>query len=129
MSLQVIEHLADDVAALRHMAAMADRWVLVSTMRGRMRASEQAIGHLRNYTDQELRRKASEAGLEVVDLFGWGFPFYSPLYRTAVEWLPGGPPQGPMENLSATVGRLLYFLYRLNIPRRGDVVTVLARPR
>jgi SAM-dependent methyltransferase len=129
LSMQVIEHLRDDVAALRNMAAMADRWVLVTTMRGRMRPSERGIGHLRNYSDDELRRKAASAGLEVVDLFGWGFPFYSPLYRTVLEWLPGSPPQGPMGKGQKTVAHLLYLLYYLNVPRCGDVVTMLARPR
>ena len=129
MALQVIEHLPDDVAALRNMAAMANRWGLVTTMRGRMRRSEPAIGHLRNYSDDELRRKAASAGLDVVDLFGWGFPFYSPLYRTVVEWLPGGPPQGPMGKGQRTVACLLYLLYCFNIPRWGDVMTMLARPR
>ena len=128
MALQVVEHLTDDVAALRNMAAMADRWVLVTTMRGRMRPSERPIGHLRNYSDDELRRKAASAGLEVVDLFGWGFPFYSPLYRTVVEWLPSGPPQGPMGKGQRAVASLLYLLYCLNLPRWGDVVTMLARP-
>jgi SAM-dependent methyltransferase len=129
MAVQVIEHLTDDVAALRNMAAMADRWVLVTTMRGRMRPSELTIGHLRNYSDDELRQKALSAGLEIVDLFGWGFPFYSPLYRTVIEWLPGGPPQGPMGNGQRAVAFVLYLLYYLNMPRRGDVVTMLARPR
>jgi SAM-dependent methyltransferase len=129
MALQVIEHLPDDVAALRNMAAMANRWVLVTTVRGRMRRSELGIGHLRNYSDDELRRKAASAGLDVVDLFGWGFPFYSPLYRTVVEWLPCGPPQGPMGKGQRTVACLLYLLYCLNVPRWGDVVTMLARPR
>ena len=126
---QVIEHLSDDVAALRNMAAMAERWVLVTTMRGRMRRSEAAIGHFRNYSDDELRQKAASAGLEVVDLFGWGFPFYSPLYRTVIEWLPGGPPQGPMGKGQRWVASFLYLLYYLNVPRQGDVVTMLARCR
>jgi SAM-dependent methyltransferase len=128
MSIQVIEHLADDVAALRNMALMARKWVLVTTMRGRMRKSERAIGHLRNYSTRELNEKAASAGLEVVDIVGWGFPFYSPLYRTIAEWLPGGPPQGKIEAGQRVLADFLYRLYALNIPRRGDVVTVLARP-
>ncbi len=126
---QVIEHLADDTSALRNMASMAKRWVLVATMRGRMRPSERAIGHLRNYSDDELRGKATEAGLEVVDLFGWGFPFYSPLYRTIIESLPSGPPGGKFGTVRKTVANLLYHLYAFNLPRRGDVVTMLARPQ
>lgn len=84
---QVVEHLVDDMAAFRNLALMAKQWVIVATMRGRMRPSELTIGHFRNYSDVELRAKAEYAGLEVVDIFGWGFPFYSPLYRTAIEWL------------------------------------------
>ena len=126
---QVIEHLVDDISALRNMSAMAKRWVVVATMRGHMRKSELTIGHVRNYTDVELRAKAKAAGLEVIDIFGWGFPFYSPLYRTVIEWLPAGPPEGTFGQIQKTVAHFLYYLYRLNIPRHGDVVTMLARPR
>jgi 2-polyprenyl-3-methyl-5-hydroxy-6-metoxy-1,4-benzoquinol methylase len=126
---QVIEHLVDDTTALRNMARMAKRWVLVATMRGRMRRSELQIGHVRNYSYNELREKAASTGLEVVDLFGWGFPFYSPLYRTMIEWLPGGPPEGNFGTLQKTIANALYHLYALNLPRHGDVVTMLARPK
>jgi 2-polyprenyl-3-methyl-5-hydroxy-6-metoxy-1,4-benzoquinol methylase len=126
---QVIEHLIDDIAALRNIAAMAKKWVVVASMRGRMRKSELAIGHFRNYSDVELRAKAEIAGLEVVDIFGWGFPFYSPLYRTAIEWLPGGPPEGNFGTVQKSIASFLYYLYALNIPRRGDVVTMVARTR
>jgi hypothetical protein len=108
---------------------MAKHWVIVTSMRGRMRPSEKSIGHFRNYSDDDLREKAAIAGLEVVDLFGWGFPFYSPLYRTMVEWLPGGPPQGRIGAKQLAFANALYHLYSLNIPRRGDVVIMLARPR
>lgn len=126
---QVIEHLPDDEAALRNLALMSKCWVLVATMRGRMRPSELAIGHVRNYSDEELCRKAERAGLEVVDLFGWGFPFYSPLYRTTIEWLPAGPPEGNFGPIQKAIATLLYYLYFLNVPRQGDVVTLLARSK
>ena len=127
MSLQVMEHILDDMAALRHMARMSKGYVLISTMRGRMRPSEIAIGHLRNYSTLELQRKLEATGLEVVKLWGWGFPLYSPLYRTLVEWLPGGPPMGSMGRWQRLVARALYQLYRLNWPGRGDVLYALAR--
>jgi len=125
---QVVEHLLDDISGFRNLCAMARKWVVIATMRGRMRESELAIGHCRNYSDVELRSKAEDAGLEVVDIRGWGFPFYSPLYRTAVEWLPAGPPKGKLGTLQKAIAGFLYLLYYLNIPRRGDVVTMLARP-
>jgi SAM-dependent methyltransferase len=131
IGIQVIEHIADDIAVLRHMARMARRYVFVSTLQGRMRRSEVGFGHLRNYSSVELRRKMEIAGLEVVGMYGWGFPFYSPLYRSVIEWLPVGLglPTRPLGPLSRTVAQFLYHLYRLNWPGRGDVISALAQPR
>ncbi len=126
MSIQVVEHIVDDVAALRNMAAMARRYVFISTLAGRMRASELLTGHVRNYTAVELKRKLEVVGLRVLDVRGWGFPFYSPLYRTAIEMMPSGPPAGPTGPLSRLAARTLYQVYRLNLPRRGDVLSALA---
>jgi len=127
MSVQVIEHLPDDSSALKNMAALARKYVFVSTMQGRMRKSELAIGHVRNYSALELRRKLESAGLEVLQTTGWGFPFYSPLYRSLSELLPGGPPKGPVGSAGKVAANLLYQLYRLNLPGRGDVLSVLAK--
>jgi len=110
------------------MAAMTRRYLFVSTIQGRMRPSEVAIGHVRNYSAIELRAKLERAGLEVLGLSGWGFPFYSPLYRSLVEWLSGGPPAGRVSRVGEIAARALYHLYRLNWPGRGDVLSALARP-
>ncbi|MCI0434460.1 MAG: methyltransferase domain-containing protein [Gemmatimonadetes bacterium] len=123
--LQVIEHLVDDIAAIRNIAAMSSRLVFLASMQGRMRASELEIGHVRNYTKTELGRKMELAGLRVVRIHGWGFPFYSPLYRTLSELLPGGPPTGKMGRFAQLAAAALYQLYRLNVPGRGDVIMAL----
>jgi 2-polyprenyl-3-methyl-5-hydroxy-6-metoxy-1,4-benzoquinol methylase len=127
ISIQVVEHILDDIAALRNMATMSAGHVFISTMSGRMRPSEIGIGHLRSYSRLELSRKLERAGLEVVDMYGWGFPFYSPFYRTLCEWLPGGPPAGRVGPVGRIVAKLIYHLYRLNFPGRGDVLGALAR--
>jgi SAM-dependent methyltransferase len=129
ISIQVVEHIPDDTAAFSNIAKMANRFVLISTMQGRMRPSEPNIGHVRNYSAAELKSKLENAGLEVLDIHGWGFPFYSPLYRSLVEYLPGGPPEGEVSATGKLAARALYQLYKLNWPGRGDVVTALARPR
>ncbi|HXF94993.1 MAG TPA: methyltransferase domain-containing protein [Gemmatimonadales bacterium] len=129
VSVQVLEHLVDDIAALCNMGAMAKRFVLFSTVLGRMRRSEIRIGHVRNYSVPEIQQKLAAAGLTPIQIRRWGFPFYSPLYRTLVEYLPGGPPLGSMGRLSRGIAHLLYHLYRANWPGRGDIVTVLAAPQ
>jgi len=125
MSIQVLEHLPDDRAALANMAAMSARYVFASTMAGRMRGSEANIGHVRNYRWAELRKKMADAGITVLWMRGWGFPFYSPIYRTVAEWLPGGPPAGTISRPQRAVAALLYYLYKLNVPGRGDVLSAL----
>ena len=127
ISVQVVEHLPDDTAALKNMAALASKYVFISTMQGRMRKSELAIGHVRNYSATELRRKLESVGLEVLQTMGWGFPFYSPLYRSITEMLPGGPPTGAVGSIGKMAANLLYHLYRLNIPGRGDVLSAVAK--
>lgn len=126
MSIQVVEHVVDDVAALRNIAKMARRYVFISTLAGTMRSSEVLTGHVRNYSPVELRRKLEVVGLRVVDVHGWGFPFYSPIYRSLIELLPGGPPAGPAGPFGRFIANVLYQLYRLNWPRRGDVLSALA---
>jgi SAM-dependent methyltransferase len=71
MSIQVVEHLLDDLAALRNIASMSSKYVFTSTVGGRMRPSERSIGHVRNYSPVELRRKHELAGLEVLWVRGW----------------------------------------------------------
>jgi SAM-dependent methyltransferase len=129
MSLQVLEHILDDISALRNIASMAKGYVLVSTVQGRMRSSETAIGHVRNYSPIELERKLELVGLEVRKMWGWGFPFYSPIYRTLTEWVPGGPPCGPIGGFRLFGAWLLYHIYRLNWPGRGDILFALAKKK
>ncbi|HUR76334.1 MAG TPA: class I SAM-dependent methyltransferase [Acidimicrobiales bacterium] len=122
-SIQMIEHILDDFSALRNIARMSHRYVYLSTMTGRMRRSELAIGHVRNYSPTELQAKAEAAGIRVRKVAKWGFPFYS-AFRAAVE-LTGGR----VADAGSPIGRLastaLYQLYRLNSSRRGDVLTLL----
>jgi hypothetical protein len=127
MSVQVVEHLVEDRAAIANMAEMSERYVYVSTMAGTVRPSERRIGHVRNYSRAELREKLEAAGLEVLWLRGWGFPFYSPMYRSLVELLPGGPPSGRVGPLGSALAHALYALYALNVHGRGDVLSALAR--
>ena len=124
---EVLEHIHDDVAAIRHLATMTRRYVLVSVPQGRMRSHEPAaFGHVRNYARGELAQKLEQAQLRIVRTIEWGFPFYSPLYRDLMN-LAGG--KGTMGRYSAgqkLIAQLVYAVFRLNSARRGDELIVLA---
>jgi hypothetical protein len=94
-----------------------------------MRPSERAICHFRSYSDDELRAKVAGAGLEIVELVGWGFLFYSPPVSHYRRMAPRRPSRREVRTVQKTIANFLNHLYAFNIPRRGDVMTVHARPQ
>lgn len=126
-SALVMEHLADDEAALRNIREMTSRYFLVTTIGGdfeRYRPWEEQMGHVRNYARGELEHKLSAAGFEVVRSAAWGFPFYSPIVRTLQNRMTASHELSAGSKLAA---RLLYPVFFLNSARRGDLLLALAR--
>lgn len=128
---EVLEHLEDDVQALCNIFKMTRKYLLIVTLQGKMREAEKEVGHLRNYTKDDLVEKLHKAGFKEVRIKEWGFPFYSPLYRFFLNLVPW--------HQKATTGKfgisrklLSSFLYRLfmlnDLFNHGDVLVVLAQP-
>lgn len=125
----VLEHVGDDVAALRNMRAMAGRHLLVATIAGDMARYlpwEERVGHVRNYVPGELEEKLAAAGFVVERTIHWGYPFYSPLGRLLQRRMRPSPEFGAGTRLAAW---LLFGLYRLNSRHRGDLLLVRAGVR
>jgi trans-aconitate methyltransferase len=122
----LLEHLPDDVAALRNLRAMAERHLVATTIAGdfeRYRRFDEQVGHVRNYRRGELEDKLADAGFRVRRAVYWGFPFYSPLVRTVQNRTRPSALQGPAARAAAAA---LYGLYFLNSVRRGDLLIVHA---
>ena len=83
VALNVIEHIADDVEALRSMAAMlrpgGRAVVLVPAFQKLFGSLDQELGHVRRYTRADLSQRMCEAGFRVerafyfnvVGMIGW----------------------------------------------------------
>ncbi len=125
----VVEHIADDQAALNNMAAMTASGgaVVVATLQGRMRRFEADIGHMRNYAKGELAAKMTAAGLTVDKTIAWGFPFYSPLYRDLLETIGNRGTMGAFGPGKKLMSHLIYTVFLLNSARRGDYIFVRGR--
>lgn len=129
-SCDVLEHIPDDVAALGNLYAMTGRYLLVSTLQGRMRKFEEKIGHVRNYQKGELEQKIVDAGYSVKRKIQWGWPFFSPLYRNLLN-------TGSMNDYTSrgtglarrTASISIYCLFLCNSSKRGDYIFVLAEKR
>lgn len=122
----VVEHIENDAAAFANLAAMTGRYLLVSTLQGRMRPFERMVGHVRNYRPGEVQERLEAAGLVVERVVQWGFPFFSPLYRDLLTMLGGQGTEGRYGPVRRMVAEALYQLFRLNAHGRGDYLFVLA---
>jgi SAM-dependent methyltransferase len=82
---EVLEHVDEPARLLAHaLKWLAPGCVLVVTVPGGpMSAFDRYIGHRRHYSPEALGLLLQEAGLEVIDVWGAGFPFFN-LYRAMV---------------------------------------------
>jgi SAM-dependent methyltransferase len=82
---EVLEHLDHPAETLANVARLlAPGCKLVITVpAGPMSAFDRHVGHRRHFTPLLLRRTIEDAGLEVAEIRGAGFPFFN-LYRLAV---------------------------------------------
>jgi SAM-dependent methyltransferase len=124
----VLEHIEDDLAALRHLRAMTRGYLVATTLQGTMRPWERSIGHVRNYTRPGLEARLHEAGFLPQRTIEWGFPFFSPIHRILLEGAGPRISEGRFGPLRRGLAALLYALFFLNSSRRGDVLITLARP-
>lgn len=122
----LLEHVPDDMAALRNMRAMTSKYLLVSTMSGsfeRYRPWEEKIGHVRNYRIGELESKLEQTGFTVEQAVYWGSPFFSPIARIFQNHMA---PKKKMGITGRVLAGILYLLYFLNSYRKGDLLIILA---
>ncbi|MBV9945514.1 MAG: class I SAM-dependent methyltransferase [Myxococcales bacterium] len=82
---EVLEHLDEPVAMLRHVRPfLAPGCRLVITVpAGPMSAFDRHIGHRGHFTAKRIEAVLRDAGLEVAEVQGAGFPFFN-LYRLTV---------------------------------------------
>ncbi len=122
---EVLEHLHDDIVALRNIGHGAQQLV-VTTVGGPLTADLRDAGHIRHYTRWSLRQALERADWEVVRLFSWGFPSYN-LYRLALAG--GGAPaaKGTYGGLARLACLVLYGILFLNLPGPGWRLVAAAR--
>lgn len=128
VSADVVEHIPDDAAAIRNMAAMTAPGgrLVISTLQGRMRAFEKQVGHVRNYAPGELEDKVRAAGLKIERVVEWGWPFYSPLYRDLLDGVNNKGTMGRFGLIRKTICHVLYGVFLLNRSTKGDYIFVRA---
>lgn len=116
---EVLEHVRDQAAAMRHLARMLtpQGHLVVTCPTGRMYATERHFGHVHHPTPQELAGLAQASGLRVLSLQNWGWPLYRILkWATNVdaEWSLKHFADGPYSTGAKLVSSALYWANHAN---------------
>lgn len=81
VALEVLEHIKDDVGALKKMHDLTRKggYVLLSVPAHQRKwgSADEFTGHVRRYERDELRKKLEKAGFAVKLVYNYGFPFFS----------------------------------------------------
>jgi SAM-dependent methyltransferase len=127
VALNVLEHIADDVGALRCIAGMlrpgGRAVVLVPALQGLFGSLDHELGHVRRYTRSSLSRRMVEAGLQVERVF------YFNLVGTIGWWINARVrkvPRIPVEQLRYfdTLVPLLRLEDRVPLPFGQSVIAI-----
>lgn len=128
---QVLEHIEDDRTAMRHLVEMCRGTLIITVPGGKFNSTSRVVGHFRHYKRHDLERLARDAGVEVLSVREWGFPFHS-LYKLTLGALS--------EDAQRSVGfgryglgkrlltHLIYLLYFANVVDYGANVVLVGKP-
>jgi len=122
---EVLEHIDDDVAALRHIARIAPQAIFTVPC-GPITEDQKRAGHLRRYTAPQLAEKCGVAGLQPTAWTHWGFPFFD-LYKRAVANRAWGYQTGRYSWSKKLACHGLYYLFMLNWPGHGERLIMTAK--
>jgi len=123
---EVIEHIEDQRAAFRNLAAMVAPGgnLLVTCPTGTIYPTEVHFGHVHHPTLAELERMGAESGLQLRQSLNWGWPTYRMLkFATNLNaaWAIERFAERDYSPLSKWISQALYALNFLNLDSRFGV--------
>jgi len=126
IAADIIEHINNDCAVIKNLKRLSNKYILISTLQGNMRDTEKKMGHVRSYRKNELEEKLKKEKIKIIKKIEWGFPFYSPLYRSLLNMGDfTGITTGKYGLLRILAARLLWLLFYLNLTFSGDYLILL----
>lgn len=123
---EVLEHIEDDVSAIKNLHKMSE-YIIITVPIGKMGAEDLQVGHVRRYSKNEMVNKLENAGFEIIKLREWGFPFYSPLYRSIIKHTAEESRSGKFGIIRKLISTALYYIFLLNVFDKGDRIVILAK--
>lgn len=121
--MEVIEHCSDYRQAISRLAAMTNNWLYITVPCGPVFEIDRRVGHQRHFSPAEIYEALTAAGLTVIKLEAWGFPFFN-IYKYLINLNPDRACNVFLSNRPYSfdqkfMAALVYFSFRLCIPAKG----------
>jgi SAM-dependent methyltransferase len=123
---EVLEHIEDDVSAIKNIYKMS-KFVIITVPIGKLGAEDLQVGHVRRYSKKDILNKLESVGFKIIKSREWGFPFYSPLYRSIIKYTSEESRSGEFGIIRKIISLVLYYLFMLNLFNKGDRIVILAQ--
>jgi len=128
--MEVIEHCADYRDAIKRLAEMTNKWLFITVPAGPIYEIDRRVGHTKHFTAGEISSAIEQAGLKMLKLQMWGFPFFN-LYKRAINVNPDAMCEsflsskgyGAKEKIIASA---TYAAFKLSLPWLGNQVFAVA---
>ncbi len=118
--IDVLEHIEDDLTAMKNLAAMTKKYALIVVPIGPLFEAERVrVGHVHGYSQAEFDGKLQATGFRIKKRILWGFPVYS-LYRRLLHILPEKVTTGTFSPIKRFTSYLIYLALYLSLPFWGD---------
>ncbi|GAP08152.1 protein containing methyltransferase domain [Anaerolinea thermolimosa] len=129
LCIDVLEHIDDDIKALKNLRKMTGKFLVVGVPIGKVSKSERSsLGHVHGYTINEVSMKVYKAGFQILRSLEWGFPFYN-LARLVTKNMRSSPAEGKFTVVKGVLFSFLYYLYFINLPIFGNKYFLLCEPK
>jgi len=126
---QVLEHVKDDKKAMKNLAKMSLKYLLITVPGGKYNNTSKLVGHYRHYSKKRILDLVKKNNFKILYVKEWGFPFHS-LYKSALNLLSNEQKRkvglGKYGFSKKSIAGLLYLLFYGNVFDKGDNVIVLA---
>lgn len=124
---EVLEHIDDYKSALKNIAEMCNKYLIISTPCGKYGDHSESM--IRYYPKKTLVSDLNETGFKILKSKKWGFPFFTPIYETIISSfdIKKNPLKtGNFGFKKKLVSKILFFVFFLNIPDKGDRIFIFA---
>lgn len=85
--MEVLEHCSDYRVVMQRLAAMTEKWLLITVPCGPLFVIDRRVGHVRHFKPEEIVEALTNVGLHVIKLQQWGFPFFN-IYKHVINVWP-----------------------------------------